>query len=276
MHKLSVVTIHFKCTEVLQRLLDSAETLGALPQVEWIIIDHSPAQPSLPERLKLPRNFEGVRILEYPQNKGFGDGCNLGARNSDGEVLLFLNPDCRFRGGSLPAFADRLLREETTAALSPLLVTTHGQPEFSFDRFPGLLNEARLKSERILSNKSAIVRKAIRRRFEKTKWVDWATGGALFVRRDAFSKVGGFDDGYFLYFEDSDFCKRLHKAGYKVGFDPSFTLIHDHGHGGSDKVPSGKSNVYRTSQLRYYRKHKNPLARALLEGYLRVSGRYPQ
>jgi GT2 family glycosyltransferase len=276
MHKLSIITIHYQCEEVLQGLLDSAPSLGPMPQVEWIIVDHSPSEPPLSQRLRIPQNFGSVRVIEYPQKKGFGEGCNLGARNSDGQVLFFLNPDCRFQGGPLLAFADRLLREEETAALSPLLITPQGRPEFSFYRFPSLLSEARLKSERVLSGKFSFVGDAINRRFQRARWVDWVTGGALFARREAFFQVGGFDDEFFLYFEDSDLCKRLHLAGYKVGFDPSFTLIHDHGHGGSTKVPRGKSNVYRSSQLRYYQKHRNPLARVLLQAFLHASGRYPK
>jgi GT2 family glycosyltransferase len=276
MHKLSIVTIHYQCTDVLQGLLDSAQTLGPLPEVEWIIIDHSPAQPSLSERLKFPTNFGSVRVIEYPQKKGFGEGCNLGARNSDGQVVFFLNPDCRFQGGSLVGFADRVLSEKRIGALSPLLVTPQGRPEFSFARFPGLLSEARLRGERILSSRFEFYQKAVNRRFEKPRWVDWVTGGALFTPRDVFFGVGGFDDDFFLYFEDSDLCKRMKQAGYKVGFDPGFTLIHDHGHGGSTKVPRGKPKVYRLSQLRYYSKHKNALERMFLNAYLKASGRYPE
>jgi GT2 family glycosyltransferase len=275
MHMLSIVTIHYKCEDVLQGLLDSAPSLGSLPAVEWIIVDHSPSEPPLSQRLRFPQNFGSVRVIEYPQKKGFGEGCNLGAKNSDGEVLFFLNPDCRFRGGPLLEFADRLKREEKTAVLSPLLLTPGGRPEFSFYRFPGLFTEARLKYERRLGDALSPVRRAINRRFEQPRWVDWVTGGALFARRDAFFQVGGFDEEFFLYFEDSDLCKRFRLAGYRVGFDPAFTLIHDHGHGGSTKVPRGKSTVYRTSQIRYYRKHRGVLARGLLHAYLRASGQYP-
>jgi len=275
MHRLSIVTIHYHCADVLQGLLDSAQTLGPLPEVEWIIIDHSPEVPPLSERLRFPGNLDSVRVIENSQQKGFGDGCNRGARNSDGEVLFFLNPDCRFQGGSILHCVDRLLKEEKTGALSPLLMTPKGRPEFSFNRFPGLLSEARLRSERILGDRFAFVQRAINRRFKEPRWVDWVTGGALFTRRETFFQVGGFDEEFFLYFEDSDLCKRMHDAGYRVGFDPGFTLIHDHGHGGSTKVPKGKPRVYRLSQLRYYQKHKTSFQRTMLKTYLQVSGRYP-
>lgn len=275
MIKLSIVTIHYHCEDVLQGLLDSAPSLGPLPEVEWIIIDHSPARPALDRRLKFPTNVGSVRVIEYPQQKGFGEGCNLGAKNSSGSVLFFLNPDCRFQGGSILDFAERVKNGGDTAVLSPLLLTPQGKAEFSFAAFPGMFSEARMKIEKRLCKSSALVQRLVDRRFKDVHSVGWVTGGALFVRRDAFFQVGGFDDEFFLYYEDTDLCLRLSQAGYRACFDPSFTMIHDHGHGGSTEVPKGKPVVYRHSQIRYYQKHKSPLLRAMLKLYLKLSGKYP-
>ncbi len=276
MFKLSIVTIHYHCEEVLQQLLDSAVSLGPLPEAEWIIIDHSPARPPLDKRLKFPANIGSIRVIENAENKGFGSGCNLGAKNSSGNIIFFLNPDCCFQGGHISTIIDNLQRDGCIGALNPKMITPQGVFEFSFAAFPGLCSEARVKLEKRLSAAFPVIRRILERRFDGKRWVDWVTGGAMFVRREAFFKVGGFDEGYFIYFEDADLCRRLHLAGFKVGFDPSLTLLHNHGHGGSTKVPGGKSTVYRQSQIRYYEKHKNPLLRILLAIYLKLSGKYPK
>ncbi len=206
MHKLSIITIHYRCADVLQGLLDSAATLGPMKEAEWIVIDHSPEEPPLRERLTLPENFDSVRIIEYPQKKGFGEGCNIGAKNSDGQVLFFLNPDCRFLGGALLAYSDSLLANKKFSAVGPRLVNPQGLPEFSFSGFTGILSEARWRAERFLTSRLEVARNAINRRFTRPRAVDWTTGGALFVTREAFTRVGGFDEDFFLYMEDVDWC----------------------------------------------------------------------
>lgn len=273
---LSIVTVNYHSEVLLQRLLNSAQTLQRPPPTEWIIVDHTPNDPDLAKRLIPPPGVSRFSILPYPQNQGFSDGCNLGARNSTGQILFFLNPDCRFEGGSLHPLLKRFEADAVLAALGPRMLNSRGELEFSFDRFPGIFGEALLKAKKYFSPRWPRVQRAVYRGFDRFHWVDWVTGGALLARREAFFQVGGFDDGFFLYFEDTDLCKRLHQAGFKVGFDPAFCLIHDHGQGGSSRMSRGKpSAIYRQSQIRYYGKHKSPLSRAALHAYLRLTGRHP-
>jgi len=271
---LSIITINFHSEVVLQRLLDSAQSLDNLPPTEWIIINHTPNDPNLGKRLIFPTNISAAKVLPYPQNRGFGDGCNLGAREAQGRILFFLNPDCCFEGGALSGLIDKFEHDDQIGALSPRLRNPQGRLEFSFSRFPGIFNEARLKAEKYFSQSLPQVQPAINRRFDHFRWVDWVTGGALLMRREAFFQVGGFDDDFFLYFEDTDLCRRLHQGGFKIGFDPSFSLIHDHGQGGSAQTSRGKpSTIYRQSQVRYYEKHKSRISQFVLTSYLRLTGK---
>ena len=271
---LSIITVNYHSEAVLQRLLNSLQSLDHLPPTEWIIVNHTPDDPDLEKRLTRPQSISSLKVLFYPQNKGFGDGCNLGARNSSGQLLFFLNPDCRFEGGSLSPIIERFRADAGIAALGPRIRNSRGELEFSFDRFPGICREAYLKAQKFCSSRLPLLQGAIHQRFNAFRRVDWITGGALLARREAFLQVGGFDDGFFLYFEDTDLCKRLHQAGFRIGFDPSFSLIHDHGQGGSAQTARGKpSTVYRQSQVRYYQKHKGKLSQLALKIYLRLTGK---
>jgi len=268
---LSLITVNYHSEAVLQRLLSSFPSLLDPPPTEWIIVNHTPDDPDLEKRLIPPAKLSSFKVILYPENKGFGDGCNRGARNSTGQILFFLNPDCRFEGGSLTALLKRFEDDTQIAALGPLIRNSQNEVEFSFARFPGIFSEAFLKVEKRLGTMST---QWMRRRFSHSRYVDWATAGAVLMRREAFLKVGGFDDGFFLYFEDTDLCKRLHQAGFRIGFDPSFSLIHDHGQGGSAQTARGKpSTVYRQSQVRYYQKHKGKLSQLALKIYLRLTGK---
>jgi GT2 family glycosyltransferase len=274
MTTISFVTVNYRCRDLLQRLLDSIGTLETLPAVEWIVVDNSPQPERLLETLRFPKQIERAVVIDNPRNTGFGAGCNLGAACSIGEILFFINPDCRFVGGSFMAIIERLLRDESIAAIGPRLVDSAGNAEFSGLAFPGILSEAWVKGQKSLVRRS-LLKSLLTARFNRPRRVDWVTGGAMFVRREAFGEVGGFDEDFFLYFEDSDLCRRLHHSGRAILYDPAFTLIHDHGGSAS---ASGEliEDQYRHSQLFYYQKHKNPLMRILLKGYLKLSGKYPK
>ena len=94
----------------------------------------------------------------------------------------------------------------------------------------------------------------------------------MFVRKAVFDEMGGFDEGFFLYFEDADFCKRLNDAGYMNYYDPSFEITHQRG---VSMRSSGAdiSSIYRQSQVRYYGKHKSRFSQFVLKKYLRITGK---
>ena len=117
--ELSIITVNYRSRDLLQRLLDSTATLDNFPAAEWIIVDHSPQPERLAESLRFPSHLLRSEIIENPANTGFGGGCNLGASQASGEVLLFLNPDCCFTGGSFIALMDRLENTRDLAALGP-------------------------------------------------------------------------------------------------------------------------------------------------------------
>jgi GT2 family glycosyltransferase len=273
MTNVSLITVNYRCRELLQRLFDSTASLNDWSAAEWIVVDNSPVPERLQETLRLPPPLERMVVIENPHNPGFGAGCNLGAARAVGEILFFINPDCQFTGGSFSSLVNRLRQEKHVAAIGPRLVDSAGNTEFSGLPFPGIITEAWVKGQKRLVSQPWI-KSQVMARFNKYRKVDWVTGGALLTSREAFAQVGGFDEEYFLYFEDVDLCFRWHLQGREILYDPGFTVIHDHG---GTAAASGQSiqTHYRKSQLRYYRKHKKLLSVKTLELYLRLTGRYP-
>lgn len=96
---------------------------------------------------------------------------------------------------------------------------------------------------------------------------DWVTGACMLTRRTAMEATGGFDTGFFMYFEDMDLCRRMRDAGWRVRYVPGAAILH---HGGKSVSRVGRRIAleYRASQLRYYRKHHAALQLLILKGYL--------
>jgi GT2 family glycosyltransferase len=97
------------------------------------------------------------------------------------------------------------------------------------------------------------------------------SGGCVLIRREAWEAVGGFDEGYFLYFEDVDLCRRLRQAGWKVAFEPAALTRHIRGVS-ARQAESQVKQWYRESQMRYYARHRAPVEQALLRLYLTLKG----
>ncbi len=274
MYDLTLITVNYHSERLLQRLLDSAVSLKDLARAEWIIVDNSPGDRLLEQTLRASSALGAFRVLVNSQNEGFGAGCNLAVTRAESPMLFFLNPDCVFKGGSLGPLLERLRQDEGLAAVGPRLEDAAGRVEVSGGCFPGIFTEAKLKAEKWLAERSPRLRRLYARRFNHRREMDWVTGGALLVRRTAFEQIGGFDEKFFLYFEDIDLCRRLREAGYRIGFDPSLTLVHDRG-GSVKDLGHAAGEIYRRSQVYYYSKHKNSPARWALRAYLHLTGRYP-
>jgi GT2 family glycosyltransferase len=96
----------------------------------------------------------------------------------------------------------------------------------------------------------------------------------MLVRRQTFEEVGGFDEGYFMYFEDIDFCLRVRRSGGRVLYDPTITVTHRRGRSAATASELAE-RAYRESQLRFWRTHRGPWAHRLVRGYLAMTGRHP-
>jgi GT2 family glycosyltransferase len=160
---------------------------------------------------------ESVRLLSPGRNLGFAAGCNLGAAEAGGDVLLFLNPDTVVRPGAAEQLA-RTLEDETIGIAMPRLLL--------LDR-PDLLN-----SGGTVVHVSGL---AWAGRFEEPaagitaiEDVAAATGAALAIRRETFTELGGFTEALFMYLEDVELCWRAHLRGLRVVVDPQADVLHEY------------------------------------------------
>lgn len=190
-----------------------------------------------------------VRIVENASPKGFGANHNAAFRLAKGEWFCVMNPDIRMPKNPFPVLLGEIARL-SAAVIAPAVLTPGGQVEDSVRHFPVPLSLA----GKMLGRSDGRYRFALG---DETFPADWVGGMFMLFRADDYRAVGGFDEGFFLYYEDVDICARLWKAGRCVLACPEAQVVHD---------------ARRASRrnLRYMRWHAASVARYLARHWLRL------
>lgn len=175
---------------------------------------------NIPEDESFLRSFADlpIRLIRNTVRKGFGANHNAAFRIAQGDPFVIVNPDIRLAGFSMPALLD-VLGADNVGAVAPVVLSSGGTLEDSVRRAPSV---GRL-----------LARIVLRRRQPDYRWdnepiqVDWAAGMFVAYRRAAFLQVQGFDERFFMYFEDADIGRRLARHGWLTLLQPRSEVIHD-------------------------------------------------
>ena len=230
--------------------------LAAIDGVRVTVVDNdSPGSDPLATIADLP-----VDAVRAPRNGGFAYGCNIGAARGSAPLLLFLNPDARIDAASLRALTDALMADPGTALVGPRILDEGGDLAYSLRRFPRLRSTyaKALFLHRAWPHADwtdELVRDPAAYRCPHA--VDWVSGACMLVRREAYEALGGFDEGLFLYCEDTDLCRRLWHAGHAVRFEPHAIARHV---GGASSGAGETQAIAARSRVYYARKHHGPVA----------------
>lgn len=227
----TVIIVNYNGGHHLATCLQSLRQHHSSATAEVIIVDNASSDGSVDH---LPPGTVD-RLIRNGQNVGFGRACNQAAQEARGEALFFVNPDVIFTEPLIGPLADYLREHGDVAAVGPRLVYPDGRLQPSRGSFPTVLRSAALVWEvkRLLPDDEAMIRWGIlspwfaqHRPVEAEQVVDYLTGACLMVRRRAFDAVQGFDEGFFLYYEEIDLCRRLAERGGKTVFLGSLTARH--------------------------------------------------
>lgn len=264
--RLSVVIVNYNGGEVLPECLSSLKESGCGNDCEVLVVDNASSDNSIGSLRDL---FPWVTVIENRENLGFARGCNVGIRASRGRMILFLNPDTRFRNDALALFTDFLERNPSIGLIGPRMVYPDGGFQLSCGSLPTAFREI---TDKLLYASVEIglpgVRFLLDRTYRRVRPVGWLTGACLLGRREALEEVDGFDERIFMYFEDKDLCKRVAEAGWGVVHYPGAVVSHMLGKSSRTSDADRLRGIYRTSQRYYYEKHLGTIDRALLKVYL--------
>jgi len=229
-----------------------------------IVVDNASVDDSA---AAVRQRFPAADLLELERNVGFGAAVNRGAARGDAPYILLLNNDARLQPAALETLSAALQDPEVVAA-GPLMLGPEGECELSIDRTLSPWNEARFKLVGLLYRGGrGPIAASIRQRMSRSRPVRSLSGACMLLRRDAFERVGGFDERFFLYAEDVDLCLRLRQGGGKLLYVAEAVVEHDRG-ASSATDRAATALHYRRSQIAFYRKHRGVLATSTLRAYL--------
>ncbi|HHQ49440.1 MAG TPA: glycosyltransferase family 2 protein [Acidobacteria bacterium] len=256
---ISAIVVVYNGAGWLERCLASVVAGG--PEVETLVVDNASTDGS--QELVASR-FPGAVLLPQESNLGFGAAVNLAAGRARGEALLLLNQDAWLEAGALERMAARLGLDGRTGLVAPQLRYPDGSPQFSWSPARSVAGEA---LQRFLNRheRSAWVHGGAARAVARLAGPLWYTAACLLLRKEAFQAVGGFDERFFLYFEDVDLCLRLGAAGWRMVREPGAVVTH----GGGLRAAGTADDAYRTAQLLFYQLHRPAWERRVLERRLR-------
>ena len=241
--KLSVIIVNYKSANFLEKCINSVfEKIKNEIPFEIIVVNNDS------ERIEDKwRNNPQIKIIDNEKNVGFGAGNNIAAKSAQGDILFFLNPDTEIIALEINVIMS-LFDNKDLGILGGCLYSKNDKIQpWGAGYEPSLLSLIRNNLVFSVSNKFLTQKDPIN--------VDWVSAAAFFIRRNIFEKLSGFDENFFMYFEDVDLCQRVRLAGKKVLYYPKAIIRHYGGESYQNK--KAQKRDYYVSQKYYFRKHRN-------------------
>jgi GT2 family glycosyltransferase len=266
---LSVLIVNWNVRDLLDACLASLQGRPAddAPK-EIIVVDNGSRDGSV---ALVRERYPAVRLIEAPHNPGFAGGTNLAARVATGRALFVLNPDTVVEPGALRLLTRALRHDPTLGAVGPQLIESDGAVQSSRRRFPTPLTLF-VESTPL---QGRLARRAISRYYfddlppTVRAQPDWLVGAALLVRRTAWDDVGPLDDGYFMYFEETDWFQRAARRGWRAAYVPEARVIHHAGKSSEQNI-AARHLRFTASKLRYAERYHGPALARVLSVWLRL------
>ena len=257
MKRISLIVVNYFTSQNIKQLLNSLEPFEHDNLLEIIIVNNSPQDNFIKEL----SNYKNVKIINSNLNVGFGAGCNIGAKYSSGDFLVFVNPDVVFISSPFNELISFLDKNINVGVAGVILMNHDGSPQYSFNDFPDIKWEI----AEFFGNSNFIIQQKLQEININPVSIDWVIGAFMFMRKSVFNEVHGFDSDYFLYYEDTDLQKRIRSKGYINYLLPDIKLIH--GTKSSIQGEEGSkiyNNFMNKSKMLYHYKHSSFLKRNVI------------
>ncbi len=247
---LSIIIVNWNTRDLLIQCLESIFRTARGVDLEILVVDNGSADGSA---RMVKERFPDVRVIENRRNVGFAGANNRALKISEGKYWLLLNPDTQVRNKAIEELI-AFMEGHSSAGISGVqLLNSNGSKQNSIANFPSLATE--------LLNKS-LLRRLLPKRFPGKERnysepieVDSVIGACMMVRREAADEVGVLDEDYFLFFEETDWCFRMKKAGWKIYHVPQAEVDHFQGRSAGEVKKKARVEFYR-SRYHFFRKNR--------------------
>ena len=260
MSDVTVIIVNYNSGPLSRAVVRSAA--ADLAGVDWnaIVVDNASPDGSA----SALDGLERTAVIRNARNVGFGAAANQAASQTNAPLLWLLNPDCVVVGGAFNALRATLEKYRDCAIAAPQLLNGDGTTQASARGNPtawtGLFGRhsllTKLLPDAALAKANLPAKDLVASGVESAV-VDWVMGASMLIRRAPFDAAGGFDERYFLYWEDADLCRRLRDAGWTTRYVPGAIVEHPGGASAST-ARAFASRVFHESAYRYYATHVAP------------------
>jgi len=252
---LSVIIVNWNTKDFLCNCLRSIKENTKKIIYEIIVIDNFSSDGS-PQAVEA--DFPGVTLIKNQENFGYGHANNQGYALAKGKYILFLNSDMVVQKNCLDEMFDFMEKNPAIGASSCKLTFPDEKLQYSCRKFPAFKTYLlMLLGLRVLLPKMKPFREYLMLDWDHSeiKEVDQIMGSFMFIRSDVIEKVGGFDERFWMYFEEVDLCLRINKAGWKIVHYPYVSSIHFLSKSAEQWGDIKKINEYQKSLLKYFKKN---------------------
>lgn len=279
---ISVITVNFNAGSELRACLESIASAMHDRAWEAVVVDNASTDGS---EAAADEFAPQVRLLRNPANIGFGRAVNQGLAIARAPLVLLINPDCQLGTGALEPLEEALAAHPSCAIVGPKILdpdgTVQGSARGDPDMLTGLFGRTSAL-RRLLPGLGVSQRNVVSPDWDPGSGtrdpepvdalrVDWVSGACMLARAEVLRRVGGFDERYFLYWEDADLCRRVRALGHETRYVPDAVVMHRVGHS-SRTARAASIRAFHDSAYLYYATHvapgsldpRRPIARALL------------
>jgi N-acetylglucosaminyl-diphospho-decaprenol L-rhamnosyltransferase len=248
----SILVISYNTRELLAECLKSIEASNHALSCETIVVDNASTDGSAD---MAAREFPGARLIRNSANRGFAAANNQALAESRGRYVLLLNSDAVLLPTTVRALSEYLDAHPRVGIVGGRVLNQDGSFQWSYADLPSLRSELLLATGLAARVWSRHFPSHPPQRSQQVRDVGWLLGACLMLRRNAIVEVGVLDEGFFMYSEETDWCCRMHKAGWVVRYLPVSTVLH-HSGGSASKEPGLQRTQVYASKWRYLRKHE--------------------
>jgi GT2 family glycosyltransferase len=227
MTDLSIIIVNWNTRALLQQCLEALPAAAQGLDYEIFVVDNGSRDGSA---ALVRKAYPQCRLLDVGRNLGFSAGNNLALGRIQGRHVLLLNPDTVCHPGSLKTLRDFLEKTPDAGAVGPQLVSADGEPVITWGNFPAV----RFHLRSLLDPRGTWLVRAgraqsfvhIPARGEPSRAVDYVAGACMLMRGEALASVGSLDERFFMYFEETDWCRRAWAAGWRVYYCAEAQVAH--------------------------------------------------